>query len=385
MSLCVSFHGIGTVIAAGIGIVLRGEGKRSRRDKTDVRLERKKTMKRIVLIMSIVVVATVVLTFVHLAEAQKAEKVYRIGVLAPGSPSATERAYRAFWQGLRELGYIEGQNILVEYRYAVGKPDRLHYLANELVDLKVDVIVTHSPPAVGAAYRSTRYAAYYLTKMIPIIPIVMVGGGDPVEQGFVESLARPGGNLTGLSSMTLELGGKRLKLFKEAVPRISRVAVLWSSTSGTAALRQLKEIESVAPALGIQIEPVEVRHSDDFDTAFSAITKERVNALLIIRFPFIRTHLKRITDFTEKNRLPTMYDAGAYVKKGGLMSYGSSRSDSFRRAAIYVDKILKGANPADLPMEQPTKFELVINLRTAKQLGVTIPPEVLYQATKVIK
>ncbi len=248
-------------------------------------------MKRIVLIMSIVVVATVVLTFVHLAEAQKAEKVYRIGVLAPGSPSATERAYRAFWQGLRELGYVEGQNVLVEYRYAVGKPDRLHDLANELVDLKVDVIVTHSPPAVGAAYRSTRYAAYYLTKMIPIIPIVMVGGGDPVEQGFVESLARPGGNLTGLSSMTLELGGKRLKLFKEAVPRISRVAVLWSSTSGTAALRQLKEIESVAPALGIQIEPVEVRHSDDFDTAFSAITKERVNALLIIRFPFIRTHL----------------------------------------------------------------------------------------------
>ncbi len=339
-------------------------------------------MKRIVLLLSISVLAVVILVSVQLAEAQHAKKVYLIGVLAPGSPSATERAYGAFWQGLRELGYIEGQNILVEYRYAVGKPDRLHDFANELVDLKVDVIVTHSPPAVGAAYRATK-AAYRATPKM--IPIVMVGGGDPVEQGFVESLAWPGGNLTGLSSMTLELGGKRLKLFKEAVPRISRVAVLWSSTSGTAALRQLREIESVAPALGIQIEPVEVRHSDDFDTAFSAITKERVNALLIIRFPFLRTQLKRITDFTEKSRLPTMYDASAYVKKGGLMSYGSSRPDSFRRAAIYVDKILKGAKPADLPMQQPTKFELIINLKTARQLGLTIPPEVLYRADKVIK
>ncbi len=319
------------------------------------------------------------------AEAQRAGKVYRIGVLAPGLPATTQRAYRAFWQGLRELGYIEGRNILVEYRYAAGKPDRLHELANELIDLKVDVIVTHSPPAVGAAVRSTN-AAYRLTKTIPmLIPIVMVGGGDPVERGFAESLARPGGHLTGLSSMTLELGGKRLKLFKEAVPRISRVAVLWSSTSGTASLRQLKLIESVAPALGIQIIPMEVRHSDDFKNAFSSITKERVHALLIIRFPFIRTHLNRITDFTEKSRLPTMYDASAYVKKGGLMSYGSSRSDSFRRAATYVDKILKGAKPADLPMEQPTKFELVINLRTAKKLGLTIPPEVLYRADKVIK
>ncbi len=318
----------------------------------------------------------IVLTFAMcgaVAQAQQAGKVYRVGVLAPGSASATKTAYRAFWQGLRELGYIEGQNILVEYRYAVGKPDRLHDLANELVDLKVDVIVTHSPPAVDAAHRATT-----------TIPIVMVGGSASVEQEHVESLARPGENLTGLSSMTLELSGKRLELFKEAVPRISRVAVLWSF-SGAAALRQLKEIESVAPALGIQIIPVEVRHSDDFDSAFSTITKERVNALLIIRFPFIRTHLKRITDFTEKSRLPTMYDASAYVKKGGLMSYGSSRSDSFRRAAIYVDKILKGAKPADLPIERPTKFELVINLKTAMKLGITIPPSILYRADKVIK
>jgi putative ABC transport system substrate-binding protein len=319
------------------------------------------------------------------AQAQQAGKVYRIGILAPDSPAATQRTYRAFWQGLRELGYIEGQNILVENRYAVGKPDRLHDLANELVDLKVDVIVTHSPPAVGAAVRSSK-VAYRLTKTIPmLIPIVMVGGGNPVEKGFAESLARPGRHLTGLLSMTLELGGKRLELFKEAVPRISRVAVLWSSTSGIAALRQLKEIESVAPTLGIQIIPEEVRHSDDFDNVFSEITKERVNALLINRFPFIRTHSKRITDFTEKNRLPTMYDVGGYVKKGGLMSYGSSRPDLFRRAAIYVDKILKGAKPADLPIERPTKFELVINLKTAMKLGITIPPSILYRADKVIK
>ncbi len=319
------------------------------------------------------------------AKAQQAGKVYRIGVLAPGSPSATERAYRPFLQGLRELGYIEGKNILVEYRYAVGKPDRLHDLANELIDLKVDVIVTHSPPAVGAAARSTNFA-YQLTKTSPtLIPIVMVGGGDPVERHFVESLARPGKNLTGLSSMTMELGRKRVQLFKEAVPRISRLAVLWSSTSLTGALRQLEEIESVAPALGIQIIPVEVRHADDFENAFSAIIKERVNGLLIIRFPFIRTHLKRITDFTEKSRLPTMYDAGAYVQRGGLMSYGSSRSDLFRRAATYVDKIFKGAKPGNLPIEQPTKFELVINLNTAKKLGLTIPPEVLFQADKVLK
>jgi putative tryptophan/tyrosine transport system substrate-binding protein len=213
----------------------------------------------------------------------------------------------------------------------------------------------------------------------------MAGGGDPVEQGFVQSLARPGGNVTGLSSMSLELGGKRLELFKEAIPRITRLAVLWSQASGLAGARPLKDIESAARAWGIQIQSVEVGRPEDFDNAFSEITKARPNGLFIIRSPFLRTYLKRVTDFTEKSRFPTMYDDSAFVDAGGLMSYGASLFDLSRRAATYVDKILKGAKPADLPVEQPMKFELVINLKTAKQIGVTIPHSVLYRADRVIK
>jgi putative ABC transport system substrate-binding protein len=306
-------------------------------------------------------------------QAQQPGKVPRIGLLDPGSPRAS-MLFGPFRQGLSELGYVEGRNIFVEYRYAEGKLDRLPGLIGELINIKVNVIVPQSPSAVRAAHHATR-----------TIPIVMAGGGDPVEQGFAESLARPGGNLTGLSSMSVELGGKRLELFKEAIPRIARVAVLGSAASSPAVVRQLKDIESAAPALGIQILFVEARRPDDFDNAFATITKGRPHGLFIMRTPFLRTYLKRVTDFAEKSRLPTMYDDRGYVEAGGLMSYGASVADLSRRAATYVDKILKGANPAELPIEQPTKFELMINLKTAKQIGVTIPQSVLYRADKVIR
>jgi putative tryptophan/tyrosine transport system substrate-binding protein len=307
------------------------------------------------------------------AQAQHERKLPRIGLLDPGSIRASA-LLAPFREGLRELGYIEGKNILIEHRYVDGKLDRLPDLAAELVHTKIDVIVTQSPTATRAAHQATR-----------TIPIVMAGGGDPVEQGFAESLARPGGNLTGLSSMSVELGGKRLELFKEAVPRISRVAVLGSAASSPVVIRQLKDIESVAPAFGIQIRFVEVPRPGDFDNAFADIAKARPHGLFIMRTPFLRTYLQRVTDFAEKNRLPTMYDDSGYVEAGGLMSYGASVADLSRRAATYVDKILKGRKSADLPVEQPTKFELVINLKTAKQIGLAIPPNVLARADRVIR
>jgi putative ABC transport system substrate-binding protein len=309
----------------------------------------------------------------YAASAQQRGKAPRIGVLVASSPRANTLV-EPFRQGLRELGYVERKNVVLEYRYAEGKLDRLPELAAQLVSVEVNVIVTQSPPAIRAAHRATK-----------TIPIVMVGGGDPVEQGFVKSLARPGGNLTGLSSMSLELAGKRLEILKEAFPRISRVAVFWSGVSGGASVRQLKDVEAAAPAFGIQIQPVEVARPDDFDNAFSTVSKERADALFIIRSPFFRPYLNRVTDFAEKSRLPTMYDDSDFVEAGGLMSYGASLADMSRRAAYYVDKILKGTKPADLPVEQPTKFELVINLKTAKQIGLTIPPNVLVRADRVIK
>jgi putative ABC transport system substrate-binding protein len=307
------------------------------------------------------------------AEAQQPKQLPRIGLLDPGSPRATA-LLEPFRQGLRELGYGEGKNIFVEYRYADGKLDRLPDLAAQLVRIKVDAIVPQSPRAVRAAYQATR-----------MIPIIMAGGGDPVEQGFVKSLARPGGNLTGLSSMSVELAGKRLELLQEAIPRISRIAVLGSPPGSLVVARQLKDLEAAAPAFGMEIRFVAVRGPDDFGNAFSAIGKERPDALFVMRTPFLRTYLKRVTDFTAKNRLPTMYDDSGYVEHGGLMSYGASVADLARRAAIYVDKILRGAKPAELPVEQPTKFDLVINLKTAKQIGLTIPPNVLARADRVIK
>jgi putative ABC transport system substrate-binding protein len=306
-------------------------------------------------------------------EAQQGKRVPRIGVLDPGSLQATT-LLGPLREGLRELGYVEGTNIVIEYRYAEGRLDRLADLVADLVRSKVDVIVPQSPTAIRAALKAPK-----------TISIVMAGGGDPVEQGLIQSLARPGGNLTGLSSMSVELAGKRLDVFKETFPQISRLAVLGTSVRSPAIARQLKEIEAVALTLGIHIRFVEAPRPDAFDSAFAAIARERPHALFIMRSPFLRTYLKRVTDFTEKSRLPTMYDDSGYVEHGGLMSYGASIADLARRAAIYVDKVLKGAKPADLPVEQPTKFELVINLKTAKQIGLSIPPNVLARADRVIR
>jgi len=315
---------------------------------------------------------TVFLLIVSFAEAQQPVKISRIGWLAAGSPSGVAPLTDAFRQGLRQLGYVEGKNIVIEFRYAEGKFDRLPDLAAEIVHLKVDVIVVAADQAIRAAKQATA-----------TIPIVMVGPADPVELGLIASLARPGGNLTGLSFASTELNGKRLELLKETFPKISRVAVLRGS--GPVSEQHIKESEAVAQTLGLQVQSVQVQSPDDFEKAFLTITKSRADALLIPRSPLVRTHATRITDFAEKRRLPTMYDDRLFVEAGGLMSYGTNTLDFYRRAATYVDKILKGAKPADLPVEQPMRFELIINLKTAKQIGLTIPPNVLVRADRVIR
>jgi putative tryptophan/tyrosine transport system substrate-binding protein len=260
------------------------------------------------------------------------------------------------------LGYVEGHNITIEYRYAEGKFERLLDLAGELVWLNVDAIVAGETEAIRAAKQSTS-----------TIPIIMAVTADPVGSGFVASLARPGGNITGLTSLSPDLSGKRLELLKETVPSLTRIAVLWNSGNpdNTA---QLKETESAAKVLGVQLQSVGVRNSNDFDEAFSAIKKRRTSALYALGDSLMATNRKRIADFAANNRLPSMFSTRQAVEVGGLMAYGTNFLDLFRRAATYVDKILKGAKPAELPVEQPTKFELVINLKTAKQIGLTIPP-----------
>ena len=307
-----------------------------------------------------------------IAEAQQPGKIARIGWLAAGSPSGVEPLTGAFRQGLRQLGYVEGKNFVIEYRHAEGKFDRLPDLAAEIVHLKVDVIVVASTPAIQAVKQATA-----------TIPIVMVGPGDPVGLGLIASLARPGGNLTGLSFLSTELTGKRLELLKEAFPKISRVAVL--RTTATAQEQAVNESVAAAKTLRIQIQAVQVQSPDDFENAFLAITKGRAGALLVLRSPLVRTHATRIMDFAEKKRLPTMYDDRLFVEAGGLMSYGTNTRDFYSRAATYVDKILKGTKPADLPVEQPTKFEFIINLKAAKRIGLIIPPNVLARADQVIK
>jgi ABC-type uncharacterized transport system substrate-binding protein len=307
-----------------------------------------------------------------IAEAQQPTKIPRIGVLVAGNPSPASARIEAFQQGLRDLGYIEGQNLIIEYRYAEGKLDRLPELAAELVRLKVDAIFVTSTSAVQAAKKAT-------TK----VPIVSVSG-DPVGLGLVASLARPGGNVTGLANFTSELAGKRLELLKEVVPSVSRVAVLWNPVASSSALR-MRETEAAAHSLGIKLQPVAVREANDFERAFSALKRERVDALFPLRSPFISIHVKRIVELAAKNRVPGMYDASEFPEAGGLMSYGTMLPDLDRRAAVYVGKILKGAKPADLPVEQPTKFEFIINLKAAKQIGLTIPQKVLARADKVIK
>ena len=310
--------------------------------------------------------------------AQQAGKFYRIGYLSSALPSspANTAGLNAFRQGLRELGYVEGQDIVIEYRYAEGKPERLSDLATELVRLKVDVIVARpQPPAIAAAQRATH-----------TIPIVMLGTVvDPVEAGFVVSLARPGGNITGLTNLDSELHGKRLELVKEAFPKISRVALLWPEPQQKQAE---KEMEAVRQALGIRIQSVIVPGNmglDGLERALSAIDREPPDALLVASSQVIVGNRARVINFVVKRRLPTIYAHSDYVDAGGLMSDGANLNELHRRAATHVDKILKGAKPADLPVEQPTKFELVINLKAAKQIGLTIPPNVLARADKVIR
>jgi putative ABC transport system substrate-binding protein len=308
------------------------------------------------------------------AEAQQPKKVPRIGYLSNGD-AATDTRAEGIRQALSELGYIERQNIATEYRYAEGKLDRLPELAAELVRLKVDIIVV-------AGGDSPIRAAKNATKTIPI---VLGGqGSDPVEAGLVESLARPGGNITGLTNLLVQLGDKRLELLKEAVPKVARVAVLYVPGSRTHGL-ELKEVQTAARALGVTVQSWEVRGADDFDKVFAAMGKQRPDGLQMLGGPVMRANQKRIVAFTLKSRLPSVYTTREAVDAGGLMYYGADLAESYRRVAYYVDRILKGAKPADLPVEQPTKFELVINLKTAKQIGLTIPQSMLYRADKVIK
>jgi putative tryptophan/tyrosine transport system substrate-binding protein len=307
-------------------------------------------------------------------ESQQATKVPRIGYLSPTSPSVSPTRIDAFRQGLRELGYIESKNIVIEYRYAEGKFDRLPALAAELVSFKVDLIVTTGPTVTRAAKEATT-----------TVPIVMATDSDPVGNGFVASLARPGGNITGLSALAPELSGKQLELLKEIVPKLSRVAVFGTSTNPGNA-QMLREVKLAAGAFGVKLQYLEVRDPKDIETAFRAATKERAEAVLYLVAGLVDAgHRTEITDLAVNSRLPVIYTGRASVEAGGLMSYGVSTADLDRRAATYVDKILKGRKPADLPVEQPTKFEFIINLKAAKQIGLTIPPNVLARADKVIR
>jgi putative tryptophan/tyrosine transport system substrate-binding protein len=303
--------------------------------------------------------------------AQQPGKVYRIGYLR--AEKAPEIDIEGFRQGLREHGYVEGKNIVVEYRWADGNEDRLCFLVDELIRLKVDLIVTSAPAATQAAKEATK-----------TIPIIMVLVADPVAFGFVNNLAHPGGNITGFAFLLPEISGKRLELLKETVPKLSRVAVLWNAANPYKDT-DLKAVQPVAEALKVAVHTFRVREPNGFDDAFKAAAKVRAEGLLTLDDPFTLAHRTRIIDLALRHKLPAVYAVRPLVDAGGLMYYGPDRIDQNRRAAIYVDKILKGLKPADLPVEQPTKFELVINLKTAKQLGLTIPPNVLARADKVIK
>jgi len=334
-------------------------------------------MKRAVL-LSILVVA-VQLAVGVLVHAQQAKKIPRVGFLlgggapspAPARPNPTVESFR---QGLRELGYVEGKNILVEYRAAGGKFERLPDLAAELVRLKVDVIVTAGTPAIRAAQHATN-----------TIPIVMANVGDPIAQGFVASLAHPGGNITGFTNLSPDISTKRLELLKEVSPKIRRVAVFQNAAQHGPTM---KEVEKAAKFLRVQLQLLEVRGLDDLEMAFAAVTRERAEALITLPNTSLRMNTRtriRIVEFTLKHRLPSMYEGSEYVEAGGLMSYGPDEMANYRRAATYVDKILKGTKPADLPVQQPMKFEFVVNIKAASQIGLTVPPNLLVRANKVIK
>ncbi len=308
-------------------------------------------------------------------DAQSPTKVVRIGTLAPPSrPTAPDWKERSpFWKALRELGWVEGQNLSIEDRWAEGKTERFPALAAELVGLKVDVIVTLSWPAAVAAKNATT-----------TIPIVITGAGDPVGTGLVQSLARPGGNVTGLGDLSTELSAKRLELLKEAVPKLARVAVLWNAGDGGMTLR-MRAIQAASRTLGVTVRPLGINSLEDFEVAFTAMTQERPDALFVVSDPLVGTNRKRILDFTATHRLPAMYELRSYAADGGLMAYGPSQDDNPRRVAAFVDKILKGARPADLPVEQPTRLELVVNLKTARAFGLELPQSILIRADEVIQ
>src|SRR5215813_10437962 len=320
-----------------------------------------------------ILVAVVLLALGVIAEAQQRKKIPRIGYLAATSLSVNAARIGAFKQGLRELGYVEGKNIVIEWRSADGKLDRLPALAAELVRLKVAVIVTSG----GALTRRAKAAT-------STVPIVMTNDPDPVGDGFVASLARPGGNITGLSTFAPELSGKRLEILREVVPRLSRVAVLGSSTA-TGYAQTLKEIEPAAKAFKMQLQFLDVLHAEDVETAFRAASQGRAQGVLTLNSAILGSQRAQIAELAVKKRLPVVYHQTDFVEGGGLMSYGVNVPDLSRRAATYVDKILKGAKPGDIPVEQPTKFELVINLKTAKALGLTIPQSLLIRADEIIR
>jgi putative tryptophan/tyrosine transport system substrate-binding protein len=324
-----------------------------------------------------ILVAVVLLALGVIAEAQQPKKVPRIGYFSNGNVATSPTRAEAIWMALRELGYIEGQNISIESRYAEGKIDQAPKLLAELVRLKVDIIVVAGgSPWARAAKNATK-----------TIPIVMTGtGADPVKAGLVESLARPGGNVTGITLLSRELGGKRLELFKEAVPKLTRVAVLYDPTAPDPSIEVKEDIPVAARALQLTIQPWEVRAADGFEKVFAALNRQRPDGLYVPGGgALMNANRKRIADFALNSQLPSMYGNREAADAGGLMYYGADQADSYRRIAYFVDRILKGAKPADLPVEQPTKFELVINLKTAKQIGLTIPPEVLARASKLIK
>ena len=330
-------------------------------------------MKKKAGVLSILFVV-ILLAVAVIADAQQPKKVPRIGYLSGTALSGTSARVEAFQHGLRELGYVEGKNIVIEWRSGEGQLDRNLAHAAELVRLKVDVIVAAGATEIRAARETTT-----------TVPIVMIQGGDPVGSGFVASLARPGGNITGLAILRPELSGKRLELLKEIVPKLSRVAVFASSESAEYAL-VLKEIEIAAGPLGVKLQSLNIQSPKDFETAFQAAAKGRADAVLFrVRGPVLNPHRTRVAALAVKSRLPAIYETAEEVEAGGLMSYGVNVNDLYRRAATYVDKILKGRKPADLPVEQPTKFEFIINLKAAKQIGLTIPPNVLARADRVIK
>jgi putative tryptophan/tyrosine transport system substrate-binding protein len=323
--------------------------------------------------LSSILIAVSLLTVVVIAEAQQPTRIPRIGYLIAVSPSASANRIKVFQQGLRELGYTEKNNIVIEYRYAEEKLDRLPALTAELVRTKVDIIVTAGGQATRAAKEATS-----------TIPIVMTNDPDPVGSGFVASLAQPGGNITGLSTLAPELSGKRLELLREVVRKLSRVAIVGTSTQPGHA-HAIKELELAAKGFNVQIQYLDVIDTTDIETAFRSAAKGRANGILTLTSPILRSQRVQLAELAVKNHIPALYNDIQFVDAGGLMSYSTNVADLDRRAATYVDKILKGAKPADLPVEQPIKFEFIINLKAAKQIGLTIPPNVLVRADRVIK